>query len=183
MLAQRRWSFEEYAMMQHGSFEVVEDAAGARDEVADESARVQEEVQVDGMQAQIQLTEGIQPDKQRLIPAGEQLEEVVQAKEGVQPDQQMFKVAGKQLEDEAGEHIEAKIQVKEGIQPDQQRPALIEEAPEVKVEVPKEGILPDQLIGAGKQRSRKTAGPHAAHSWTCQSGTRSSSDGPAPAPP
>ena len=127
--------------------------------------------------------EGIPPDKQRLIPAGEQLEEVVQVKEGVQPDQQMFKVAGKQLEDEAGKQIEAKLQVKEGIQPDQQRPALIEEVPEVKVEVPKEGILPDQLIGAGKQRSRKTAGPHAAHSWTCQSGTRSSSDGPAPAPP
>ena len=121
--------------------------------------------------------EGIPPDKQRLIPAGEQLEEVVQVKEGVQPDQQMFKVAGKQLEDEAGKQIEAKLQVKEGIQPDQQRPALIEEVPEVKVEVAKEGILPDQLIGAGKQRSRKTAGPHAAHSWTCQSGTRSSSDG------
>ena len=43
--------------------------------------------------------------------------------------------------------------MKEGIQPGQQRPALIEEVPEVKVEVAK-GSLPDQLIGAGKQRSR-----------------------------
>ena len=87
MLAQRRWSFEEYAMMQHGSFEVVEDAAGARGEVAGESARVQEEVQVDGMQAQIQLKEGIQSDQQRFIFVGEQLADETEVEEGILPDQ------------------------------------------------------------------------------------------------
>ena len=87
MLAQRRWSFEEYAMMQHGSFEIVEDTADVRYEVAGESARVQEEAQVDGMQVKIQLKEGLQPDPQRFIFVGEQLADETEVEEGILPDQ------------------------------------------------------------------------------------------------